>query len=251
MAVRANAGGIAMHQRSSPSPFSTERVYVGPRNLPGVLRVPADAIGIVAFAHGSGSSHLSPRNNAVAEELARVGLGTLLFDLLSEDEAGDRTNVFDIRLLAQRLGQAIDWLGQREDIGHLPLGLFGASTGAAAALTAAAASDHVAAVVSRGGRPDMAAESLPLVRAPTLLIVGSLDQDVLALNRQALKRMHGDVALHVVPGATHLFEEPGTMQEVVRLSSDWFRAHLSLAARGTRGRRDADAGAPGQRDRPR
>lgn len=220
-----------MHEHASPSPLSIERVHVGPRGLPGLLRVPTDAIGMVAFAHGSGSSHLSPRNNAVAEDLAKVGLGTLLFDLLSDDEADDRNNVFDIRLLAQRLGQAIDWLGQREDIGQLPLGLFGASTGAAAALTAAAASNRVAAVVSRGGRPDLAAEALPLVQAPTLLIVGSLDPDVLVLNRQAVKRMRCDVALRVVPGATHLFEEPGTMQEVVQLSSDWFRTYLSQAAK--------------------
>lgn len=220
-----------MHHHSLPPPLFTERVHVGPRGLPGLLRVPPDAIGMVAFAHGGGSSHLSPRNNAVAEELAHDGLGTLLFDLLSEDEAGDRKNVFDIRLLAKRLGQAIDWLGQREDVGHLPLGLFGASTGAAAALTAAAASDRVAAVVSRGGRPDLAAEALPLVQAPTLLIVGSLDTDVLALNRQALQRMQCDVSLRIIPGATHLFEEPGAMQEVVELSSDWFCTFLTLAAR--------------------
>jgi len=182
---------------------------------------------VVVFAHGSGSGRLSPRNNQVAEALGASGIGTLLFDLLDEAEAGDRRNVFDIALLAQRLGLAIDWISRHGDIGHLPIGLFGASTGAAAALVAAAASDRIAAVVSRGGRPDLAAEALPWVRAPTLLIVGSLDTDVLDLNRQALARMRCDRVLRIVPGATHLFEEPGTLQTVVELSRDWFRAHLA------------------------
>ena len=216
-----------MHENHSSRLLSPEQVRVSPPGLEGLLRIPPDAFGVVAFAHGSGSGRLSPRNNHVAEALGASGIGTLLFDLLDEDEAGDRRNVFDIALLAQRLGLAIDWISRRGDIGHLPIGLFGASTGAAAALVAAAASARVAAVVSRGGRPDLAGEALPRVRAPTLLIVGSLDTDVLDLNRQALARMRCERELSIVPGATHLFEEPGTLQTVVELSREWFRAHLA------------------------
>ncbi|MFA6229296.1 MAG: alpha/beta family hydrolase [Rhodanobacter sp.] len=215
-----------MHLHHLPPRFTAEQVRLFPPGLPGLLRVPPNACAMVAFAHGSGSGRLSPRNNQVAEALGTSGIATLLFDLLTNKEAADRRNVFDIALLAQRLGQAIDWLGRREDVGQLPFGLFGASTGAAAALVAAAASDRVAAVVSRGGRPDLAAEALPRVRAPTLLIVGGLDTDVLELNRQAQARMRCETSLEVVPGATHLFEEPGALQAVVELSRDWFKMHL-------------------------
>lgn len=217
-----------MHDRpSSPTSPRALRVHVPPFDLEGILRIPPDAIGVVAFAHGSGSGRLSPRNNYVAEALGSAGIATLLFDLLTEPEAEDRRNVFDIPLLARRMCYAIDWLAQHEETRRLPIGLFGASTGAAAALVAAAADrERVAAVVSRGGRPDLAADALPQVRAPTLLIVGGLDREVLELNRQAFARMRCEKALEVVPGATHLFEEPGTLQAVVALSRDWFRARL-------------------------
>ncbi len=193
---------------------------------------------VVVFAHGSGSSRHSPRNRQVAGRLQRDGLGTLLLDLLTEaEEAVDlRTGElrFDIDLLAGRLAGAVAWLdGQeglgelRQRLGRLRLGYFGASTGAAAALVAAARQgDRIAAVVSRGGRPDLAGESLPGVRAPTLLIVGGADQTVLALNRQAEQRMRCPRRLEVVPGASHLFEEPGALDQVADLAADWFKRHL-------------------------
>lgn len=212
------------HSRSPSSVI--EEVRIPPLGLPGLLRVPANASCMVAFAHGSDSSRLSPRNNYVADALGEAGIATLLLDLLTKGEATNRRNVFDIALLAGRMGLAIDWLLERGETGQLPLGLFGASTGAAAALVAAAASSQVAAVVSRGGRPDLAGEALAQVRAPTLLIVGGLDLEVIALNRQAQARMHCETELSIVPGATHLFEEPGTLETVVDLSRDWFRRHL-------------------------
>jgi pimeloyl-ACP methyl ester carboxylesterase len=195
------------------------------RLLPGVLGLPPDATRVVVFAHGSGSSRFSPRNVAVAEAFHGDGLATLLFDLLTEEEAADRRNVFDIELLGRRLVSAVEWTRAREDVGDLPLGLFGASTGGAAAIVAAAhAPDRVASVVSRGGRPDLAGRALLLIEAPTLLIVGGLDTDVLRLNRQARTLMeNAETRLQVVPGATHLFEEPGALEEVAVLASEWIR----------------------------
>ncbi|MFE7586682.1 alpha/beta family hydrolase [Streptomyces gardneri] len=191
--------------------------------LAGRLAVPDGATGIVLFAHGSGSSRHSPRNRAVADALNRAGLGTLLFDLLTEAEATDRARVFDTPLLAGRLVSATDWLAGRPQGGELPLGYFGASTGAAAALWAAAdPASGVAAVVSRGGRPDLAGEHLARVRAPTLLVVGGRDALVLDLNRRAQALLRCENRLTVVQGATHLFEEPGALEEVAELATDWF-----------------------------
>jgi putative phosphoribosyl transferase len=196
--------------------------------LPGELAGPAAPVGVVAFAHGSGSSRHSPRNLAVARTLNDAGLATLLFDLLTDDEATDRAKVFDIALLAERLVAATRWLQHDPDVGGYPLGYFGASTGAAAALWAAAELGvDIAAVVSRGGRPDLAAERLAEVSAPTLLIVGSRDTAVLDLNEQAHRLLRCPSRLEIVPGATHLFEEPGAMDTVATLAADWFSRHLS------------------------
>lgn len=198
--------------------------------LEGFLAVPPEAKGIVVFAHGSGSGRLSPRNNHVAAGLRAGGLATLLFDLLTPEEAADRSAVFDIPLLASRLAQAARWLKGRDATAGLPLGYFGASTGAAAALVAAALADGaeapVRAVVSRGGRPDLAGEALERVQAPTLLIVGSLDFQVMELNQDAYARLHCEKHLATVPGARHLFEEPGTLDQVILLARDWFLRHL-------------------------
>lgn len=197
---------------------------IGPRKLEGELCLVDPPAGIVVFAHGSGSSRHSRRNRQVAEFLQRKGLGTLLFDLLTEDEAANRANVFDIPLLAQRMKEAVDCLSSGSD---QPLGLFGASTGAGAALVAAALRPEVVkAVVSRGGRPDLAGDALDDVLAPTLLIVGGADTEVLALNRAALARMHCEKRLEVVPRATHLFEEAGALDAVAALAGDWFVQHL-------------------------
>jgi putative phosphoribosyl transferase len=182
----------------------------------------------VLFAHGSGSGRHSPRNQFVARALHPAGQGTLLIDLLEEEEAEDRDNVFDIGLLAGRLGSAADWLALEAATKNLPLGLFGASTGAAAALVAAAnRPDQVRAVVSRGGRPDLAWNELPAVRAPTLLIVGGFDHGVIELNERALARLRCPKEMVVIPGATHLFPEPGALEEVARLAGDWFNRHLA------------------------
>ena len=200
---------------------------VGPRKLPGMLTVPKNAQGLVLFAHGSGSSRLSPRNQFVAQVLQASGLATLLFDLLEEWEGDDRQKVFDIELLAERLGEAADWVRGRDDIGELRLGLFGASTGAAAALVAAARrSERVGAIVSRGGRPDLAQAYLGLVKAPTLLIVGGNDEPVIEMNQRALDLLRCEKQLEIVAGATHLFSESGALEQVARLASDWFRRHL-------------------------
>ncbi|MEU6549022.1 phosphoribosyltransferase family protein [Streptomyces sp. NPDC046915] len=203
----------------------------GALRLRGDLTVPDGATGLVVFAHGSGSSRRSPRNRFVAAGLNRAGLGTLLFDLLTRDEEGDRANVFDTDLLAGRLVDVTTWLrGQPESEG-LAVGYFGASTGAAAALCAAAEQGaRVAAVVSRGGRPDLAGPRLPAVAAPTLLIVGGHDQMVLGLNRRAQAQLRCENRLAVVPGATHLFEEPGALEAVTDLARDWFTDHLAPAA---------------------
>lgn len=194
--------------------------------LAGDLTPPTGTRTVVLFAHGSGSSRHSPRNRAVASVLARAGLGTLLFDLLTPEEAADRTNVFDVELLAARLTDATAWLRGQPGLRDAGVGYFGASTGAAAALWAAAEPDaEVAAVVSRGGRPDLALPRLPAVRAPTLLIVGSLDEAVLELNRAALATLRCERRLVVVPGASHLFEEPGTLATAAELARDWFLTH--------------------------
>ncbi|MBB3082808.1 phosphoribosyltransferase family protein [Geodermatophilus sabuli] len=207
-------------------------VPAGGVDLPGTLTVPPGATGLVVFVHGSGSSRSSPRNRYVAGVLQAAGLGTLLFDLLTAAEEGDRAAVFDIDLLAARLGEATAWLRAAPGCGELPVGWFGASTGAAAALTAAADDDAVRGVVSRGGRPDLAGPRLGDVRAPTLLVVGGADRDVLELNRQAQARLRCVNRLAVVPGAGHLFEEPGTLQAAAALARDWFLEHLVRAAPG-------------------
>ncbi len=206
-------------------------VRIPPHDLAGTLILLAESTAVVAFAHGSGSSRLSPRNRQVAARLHDERLGTLLFDLLSPSEADDRRNVFNIPLLAQRLIEAIDWLQRRAETRSLPVGLFGASTGAAAALVAAAQrSAAVAAVVSRGGRPDLAGATLPSVQAPTLLIVGSADVEVLRLNQAAARQLHCVCELVEVPHATHLFEEPGTLEQVADLAAAWFARHCRPAA---------------------
>lgn len=208
-------------QRSVIIPADTLR-------LPGILAWPARPRGMVLFAHGSGSSRLSPRNAAVAQYLRAAGLGTLLFDLLSEGEVLDRSNVFDIELLSRRLLVATDWLSRQPEVAGLQLGYFGASTGAAAALKAAAVAPlGVGAIVSRGGRPDLAAGALARVRCPTLLLVGGRDSMVLGFNRSALGRMTCFARLAIVPGAGHLFEEPGTLEECSRLATGWFLQHLT------------------------
>jgi putative phosphoribosyl transferase len=208
-------------------PIKRVDVSVGLHRLAGLLFLPKRAVGLIIFAHGSGSSRLSPRNIMVAEILVARGFATLLFDLLLPEESEHRRNVFDIPLLASRLQEAMEWASRQENVASLPVGLFGASTGAAAALVASAAhTSRIAAVVSRGGRPDLAAEALPRVRAPTLLIVGGLDLDVLELNRWAFQRLCCEARLEIVPGASHLFEEPGTLEEVARIAGDWFVGHI-------------------------
>jgi putative phosphoribosyl transferase len=210
---------------------SAQDIEILPRRLPGLLTLPEGAKGIVVFAHGSGSSRLSPRNQHVARGLNQAGLATLLFDLLLPEEAEDRRNVFDIPLLATRLEEALDWLGN-SPLAPLPIGLFGASTGAAAALIAAARRpDAVAAVVSRGGRPDLAAGALPRVTAPTLLIVGGYDDVVIELNEGAFAMLNCEKQLQIVPGATHLFEEPGTLDAVIELATAWFVRFLTEGAK--------------------
>lgn len=203
-------------------------VEIGPQRLQGLLGLPKNrADGLVIFAHGSGSGRHSPRNGHVAAGLRSAGLATLLLDLLTPEEERDRANVFDIPLLAERLDLATDWAARAAETSELTAGYFGASTGAAAALVAAKGSARIRAVVSRGGRPDLAGDALDRVRAPTLLLVGSLDDQVLDLNRQAYERLPGEKELVVVPGAGHLFEEPGTLDQVLRQAVLWFRRHLA------------------------
>jgi putative phosphoribosyl transferase len=205
-------------------------VRIPPVGLAGTLRYPRNARAVVAFAHGSGSSRLSPRNMAVAEGLNARGFGTLLFDLLTLDEEGDRSNVFDVALLAARLVDAIRWLDQEFQGGRPSLGLFGASTGAAAALVAAVALEgRVGAVVSRGGRPDLADEMLDQVCTPTLLIVGGADYGVIELNERALTRLRGPATLEIIPGASHLFPEPGTLEAVIDHAARWFARYLAVS----------------------
>lgn len=212
------------------------RIAAADAALSGDLVVPDDARGVVLFAHGSGSSRRSPRNRHVAAILRQGGLATLLMDLLTPDEeAVDARTAhlrFDIPFLARRLVAATDWLRARPEAAALPLGYFGASTGAAAALVAAAERpESVRAIVSRGGRPDLAGAALPRVQAPTLLIVGGDDVPVIQMNREALVHLTAEAALHIVPGATHLFEEPGTLDEVARLARGWFERWLTRAGR--------------------
>ena len=197
--------------------------------LPGRLRVPVRARGIVLFAHGSGSSRLSPRNRQVADALEEVALATFLFDLLDEAEATDRRLVFDIELLARRLLAATDRIAEEPGASELPVGYFGASTGAAAALVAVAERPEVRVVVSRGGRVDLAGSALARVRAPTLLIVGGWDVEVLRLNEEALSRLGGEKRLEIVPRASHLFEERGAIERVAELATAWFSRHLPAA----------------------
>ncbi|MFP4251411.1 MAG: dienelactone hydrolase family protein [Guyparkeria sp.] len=193
----------------------------------GILGLPVEPRGLVVFAHGSGSSRLSSRNRFVARQLQEAGLATLLFDLLSETEDEVYENRFDIERLAERLVQASDWVTGQPELADLPQGYFGASTGAAAALRAAAQlPETIRAVVSRGGRPDLAGEALPRVSAPTLLIVGGADTQVIELNRWARERMQASTELAIVPGATHLFEEPGTLFQAARLAAEWFSRWL-------------------------
>jgi putative phosphoribosyl transferase len=202
-------------------------IAAGAATMEGMLELPATPIGVVLFAHGSGSSRFSPRNNQVAAELRNAGIATLLLDLLTLEEDARYRNRFDIDVLAARLHAAATWLGTEPLTAPLPLGLFGASTGAAAALRLAADSGSgIAAVVSRGGRPDLAGAALGQVLTPTLLIVGGDDEAVLELNRQALAALGGPKSLEVIPGATHLFEEPGALEQVAALASRWFVHHF-------------------------
>ncbi|HEX6391682.1 MAG TPA: alpha/beta fold hydrolase [Solirubrobacteraceae bacterium] len=208
-----------------------ERVPIGDERLEADLTLPADATAVVVFAHGSGSGRRSPRNREVAADLVERGFATLLVDLLTSDEAqrDERTAElrFDVALLGERVAAVLAWLAGDAELARLHVGLFGASTGAAAALIAAAhAPDRVAAVVSRGGRPDLAGDALARVSAPTLLIVGGEDEQVLTLNRAAQGRLSARSHLEVVPGAGHLFEEPGKLAQVSRLAADWFAAEL-------------------------
>ena len=217
---------------NSPATQKTEfsepvKIPVNGVELEGALVVPPAARGIVLFAHGSGSSRHSPRNNFVAETLRAAGIGTLLMDLLTKQEDAIYQTRFDIDLLTWRLERATQWLMEEPQAQSLDIGYFGASTGAAAALNAAATlGPSIGAVVSRGGRPDLALAALGSVQAPTLLIVGALDDVVIELNRKAYERLKAEKQLAIVPGATHLFEEPGTLQEVARLAAAWFRRHL-------------------------
>jgi len=200
-----------------------QSVHIGKKNLEGEFVRPPRANGLVIFAHGSGSSRFSRRNKRVAQSLQQRGIATLLFDLLTIDEADRRENVFDIPLLGERVVQALNWARNNDDTKHFPIGLFGASTGAAAALVAAAKRPaNVCAVVSRGGRPDLAGQWLPDVQAPTLLIVGGADHVVIDLNKKAMKLLCCDKELKIVPGASHLFEEVGALDRVMQIAGQWF-----------------------------
>ncbi len=226
------------YNRTPPesSTVAEVRIPAGPISLDGILTVPEGAIGLVIFAHGSGSGRFSPRNRFVSDTLNHSRLATLLFDLLSADEHARDVETaehrFDIPMLSKRLVAAVDWTARQGGAEALPVGLFGASTGAGAALIAAAERpNRVKAVVSRGGRPDLAGDALDEVQAPTLLIVGALDGEVIRLNRKAAEHLAAEHQLVLVPDATHLFEEPGTLEEVAFLAADWFERHLAGAPR--------------------
>ncbi len=205
----------------------TITIPVGSMELEGILSVPEGAKGLVIFAHGAGSSRLSPRNNFVAEILQKAGLATLLFDLLTEEEDEIYKNRFNIPLLAERLKTVTGWIRRQPDTKDLAVGYFGSSTGAAAAIIGAAdLGSEIKAVVSRGGRPDLAKGALAEIQSPTLLIVGGDDTAVIGLNKEASRQMHCEKKLEIVPGATHLFEEPGTLEKAARLAAGWFTKHL-------------------------
>ncbi len=210
----------------------SQEILVGPHRLRALLGIPPVSTGLVIFAHGSGSGRLSPRNNHVAAELRMHGQATLLLDLLTTEEEQNRRNVFDVELLANRLKSATKWARSNADLRHLPIGYFGASTGAAAALIAAADDPDIVAIVSRGGRPDMAGEALPMVRAPTLLLVGSRDGSVITLNHQAFMALSCPKNLLIIHGAGHLFAEPGTLDQVIAHASQWFATHFAQFAKG-------------------
>jgi putative phosphoribosyl transferase len=222
----------ARQRHSHSGDHDVRDVRIPPTGLAGTLALPTDARAFVAFVHGSGSSRFSPRNRAVATALNTCGIATLLFDLLTVDEEADRANVFAIGLLSDRLVEAVNWIEGQASVGRLPIGLFGASTGAAAALVAAARlPERVGAVVSRGGRPDLAGDALEKVRAPTLLIVGGGDFGVIELNEAALARLRGPKALKIVPGASHLFPEPGALEIVIDHAAGWFDRYLCAASK--------------------
>lgn len=221
-------------------PMLTRDVIIPPVGLPGSLHIPRAARALVVFAHGSGSGRFSPRNRAVAESLNKRGMGALLFDLLTSTEEVDRANAFDIPLLAQRLVDTAHFLESEELAASLRLGFFGASTGAAAALVAGARlGERIGAIVSRGGRPDLAGAWLDQVCIPTLLIVGGADLGVIELNEEALARLRGPKAIEIIPGATHLFPEPGALEAVIELAGRWFERHLVTPS--------PDSGAGGER----
>jgi len=202
-------------------------IKINDEGIKGILEVPKEAKGIVIFSHGSGSGRLSPRNNFVAKVLQKAGIATLLIDLLTPEEGLDRRNVFDIPLLTERLKLATEFIQKKPLTKKFAIGYFGASTGAASALRASAAlGSQIKAVVSRGGRPDMAMEDLPQVKSPTLLIVGSLDDVVIGLNREAYEKLNCEKELKIIPGASHLFEEPGKLEEVANLAAEWFLKYL-------------------------
>jgi dienelactone hydrolase len=202
------------------------KIPINSIKLDGILGIPKNAKGIVIFAHGSGSSRFSPRNNFVARELRKVGLATLLFDLLTEEEDLIYENRFNIKLLAERLITVTKWVKANDEIKNLKIGYFGASTGAAAALQASTKIEDIKAIVSRGGRPDLVLDYLPKVKAATLLIVGELDKYVIELNKIAYEKLKAEKELIIIPGASHLFEEPGKLEEVSRLAKDWFLKFL-------------------------
>jgi putative phosphoribosyl transferase len=228
---------IFHHQEDGAVPpavsVESREIQVPPINLPGTLNLPSAPAALVVFAHGSGSSRFSPRNMRVAKDLNESAMATLLFDLLTPAEEDDRANVFNIPLLAERLIDAVRWIDGQPNLARLPLGFFGASTGAAAAIVAAAAlGDRIRAVVSRGGRPDLAGAALENVRAPTLLIVGGADFGVIDFNEQALARLQAPKTMEIVPGASHLFPKPGALEAVIRHAVRWFTHHFGSDGAG-------------------